>query len=55
MYSHYFKLDGTCREEFQNNDVTRSEFGLMQEVKKVRQELEESKKENEFSKSNMSA
>lgn len=38
----------TYREECQNNDAARSELELMQEIRKLRQELEESKKENEF-------
>lgn len=46
----------TYREACQNNDAARSELELMQEVRKLRQELEESKKENKFLKiSKMSA
>ena len=36
------------REECQTNDVAKSEYELMQEVNKLRQELAESKKENDF-------
>ena len=46
----------TYREECQTNDAAKSELELMQEVSKLRQELAESKKENEFLKiSKMSA
>lgn len=38
----------THREECQTNDAAKSELELMQEVRRLRQELEESKKENEF-------
>ncbi|BBF42411.1 hypothetical protein lbkm_1093 [Lachnospiraceae bacterium KM106-2] len=38
----------TYREECQNNDAARSELELMQEVRKLREELEKSKKKNEF-------
>lgn len=36
------------REECQTNDATKSEYELMQEVNKLRKELSESKKENDF-------
>ena len=36
------------REECQTNDATKSEYELMQEVHKLRQELAEAKKENDF-------
>lgn len=38
----------TYREECQTNDATKSEYELMQEVHKLRQELAEAKKENDF-------
>lgn len=38
----------TYHEECQNNDAAISELELMQEIRMLRQELEESKKENEF-------
>lgn len=36
------------REECQTNDAAKSEYELMQEVNKLRQELAEAKKENDF-------
>ncbi len=36
------------REECQTNDATKSEHELMQEIHKLRQELAETKKENDF-------
>ena len=36
------------REEYQNNDEARNEYELMQEVRKLRQQLEEAEKENRF-------
>jgi transposase len=36
------------REECQTNDASKSEYELMQEVHKLRQELAEAKKENDF-------
>ena len=38
----------TYREECQTNNATKSEYELMQEVHKLRQELAEAKKENDF-------
>ena len=38
----------TYREECQTNDATKSEYELMQEVHKLRQELAEAKKENDL-------
>lgn len=38
----------TYREECQTNDAAKSEYELMQEVNKLRQELAEAKKENDF-------
>lgn len=36
------------REECQTNDASKSEYELMQEVHRLRQELAETKKENDF-------
>lgn len=36
------------REECQTNDAAKSEYELMQEIQKLRQELAETKKENDF-------
>jgi transposase len=36
------------RKECQNNDEAKNEYELMQEVRKLRQQLEESEKENRF-------
>ncbi len=36
------------REECQNNDEAKNEYELMQEVRKLRQQLEEAEKENRF-------
>ena len=38
----------TYREECQTNNATKSEYELMQEVHKLRQELAEAKKENDL-------
>ena len=38
----------TYREECQINDATKSEYELMREVRQLRQELVEAKKENDF-------
>lgn len=38
----------TYREECQINDAAKTEYELMQEVRKLRQELAEAKKENDF-------
>ena len=37
-----------CREECRNNDEAKNEYELMQEVRKLRQQLEEAEKENRF-------
>ena len=36
------------REECRNNDEVKNEYELMQEVRKLRQQLEEAEKENRF-------
>lgn len=36
------------REECQTNDAAKSEYELMREVRQLRQELAEAKKENDF-------
>ena len=38
------------REECRNNDEVKNEYELMQEVRKLRQQLEEAEKENRFPK-----
>ena len=38
----------TYREECQTNDAAKSEYELMREVRQLRQELSEAKKENDF-------